>query len=106
MQFKIDGGDGDQSYFDRSFLVRSCEEPWFPGVLPRGPAMLTKILNGVHVGEYLALTSRVTDSLEDQIAAGPWLSVVVHKLLKTGDEFRSDLETTQAIGMAVIEKVS
>jgi hypothetical protein len=103
MQFRFDGGDGDQSYFAESFLAERVVEPWFPSIIERGPAYLVKIKTGAHCGEYLALTSRVVASLEEQLNARNYLSVVVHAVRDPGPDFVATAERLPAIGMAAIE---
>lgn len=103
MEFRFDGGDGDQSYFSEPFLAERVIEPWFPSTIRRGSAYLVKVKSGVHRGEYLALTSRVVASLADQLKVGNYLSVVVHTVRDPGPGFVASAERVPAIGMAVIE---
>lgn len=103
MRIEFGGGDGDQAYFGEPFDAERVEEDWFPGMLERGPAWLVKILNGRHRGEYLALTSHVKASLEEQMAIRDLLSVVVHLVRNPGPGFLETEETTPAIGMAAVE---
>ncbi|HMI20791.1 MAG TPA: hypothetical protein VK533_14740 [Sphingomonas sp.] len=101
--FKIDGGDGDQDFFPSPMIARRVSEPWFGGTLPRGQAYLLQLANGKHIGEYVAVTSRQVASLSDQLANGPWASVVVHRILQPGEGFSPTVEAAPAIGMAIIE---
>jgi hypothetical protein len=103
MRFLFEGGDGDQSYFSKSFIAERVFEPWFPDVIERGSAYLLKVLTGPHQDEYLAITSRVVASLEDQIAIRNYISVVVHTLRNPGPGFVASPENLFAIGMAAIE---
>jgi hypothetical protein len=105
MRFIIDGGDGDQSYFGHSFAAERVIEPWFPRKIPRGRAYLLRIITGVHKGEYLALTSKVIASLDEQLKAQNYLSVVVHLVKSPGADFVADEANLPAIGMAIIEAV-
>lgn len=101
--FKIDGGGGDQDFFGLPMTARRVSEPWFGDTLPRGEAYLLRLTSGKYVGDYIAVTSRQAASLSDQLAETPWVSVVVHRLLSPGEDFRPTLEAAPAIGMAVIE---
>ncbi len=103
MQFRFDGGDGDQSYFSESFFAEQVTEQWFPSAIERGLAYLLKIRTGSHRGEYLAITSRVVASLEEQLEVRDYLSVVVHQVRDPGPGFVANAERLPAIGMAVIE---
>jgi len=106
MLFRFDGGDGDQSYFCKTFIAERVFEQWFPSIIQRGPAYLVKIKNGSHRDEYLALTSRMAASLEDQLKARNYLSVVVHRVCDPGPGFIASAERLPAIGMAAIEVLS
>jgi hypothetical protein len=103
MQFRFDGGDGDQSYFSETFLADLVIEPWFPSTIERGPAYLVKVKTGSHRGEYLALTSRMVASLEEQLRVRDYLSVVVHQVRDPGPGFVASADRLPAIGMAAIE---
>jgi hypothetical protein len=103
MRLGFGGGDGDQTYFGEPFVAELVEEDWFPGTLERGPAWLVKILNGRHRGEYLALTSRVKTSLEEQMAIRDMLSVVVQLVRKPGPGFAQTEAALPAIGMTTVE---
>jgi hypothetical protein len=103
MRFRFNGGDGDQGYFSESFLAEKVFEPWFPSKIERGPAYLLKVITGSHCGEYLAITSRMVASLEDQLEVRDYLSVVVHQVRDPGPGFVASAERLPAIGMAAIE---
>jgi hypothetical protein len=105
MLFQFDGGDGDQDYFAKSFVAERVIESWFPSKIERGHAYLVKVLSGDHLGEYLALTSRVIASLDDQLRARNYLSVVVHAVCNPGPGFIASAERLPAIGMAAIKAV-
>ncbi len=97
------GGDGDQSYFGEPFVAERVVEGWFPEMLEFGPAWLVRILDGRHRGEYLALTSRVKASLEEQMAIRDMLSVVVQAIKTPGVGFVETETTAPAIGMTAAE---
>lgn len=105
MIFRIDGGDGDQSIFSEAFLAETCRENWFPGTIIRGRAWLLKVVSGKNAGRYIAITSKTTTSIEDQLEKSNWISVVVHLIERTGDKFTLDNDNVRAFGMAAIEKV-
>jgi hypothetical protein len=97
------GGDGDQAYFGEPFVAERVEEVWFPKRLERGPAWLVRILDGRHLGEYLALTSRVQASLEEQMAIRDMLSVVVQRVKEPGLGLTETEATMPAIGMTAVD---
>ncbi len=97
------GGDGDPNYLAESFIAERVQEDWFPDALERGPAWLVKIVSGRHFGEYLALTSRVEASLEDQMAIRDMLSVVVQLVKTPGPGIIETEATMPPIGMAAVE---
>ncbi|MEG3148853.1 hypothetical protein U1769_03055 [Sphingomonas sp. ZT3P38] len=101
--FKIDGGDGDQDFFGQPMIGLRVSEPWFTSTFPRGEAYPLRLISGRYVGEYVAITSRQVASLSDQLANSPWISVVVHRLLRPGEGFSATIETAPAIGMAAVE---
>ena len=103
MRLKFSGGDGDQSYFGEPFVTERVTEDWFPGVLEGGGAWLVRIVDGRHRGEYLALTSRVLASLEDQMKVRNFLSVVVQVIRHPGNGFRETAASAPAIGMTAVE---
>lgn len=103
LRLAFGGGDGDQGYFGEPFVAERVHEDWFPGVLERGPAWLVRILDGRHQGEYLALTSRVQSSLEDQMAIRDVLSVVVQVVEQPGPGFVETEAAAPAIGMTAVQ---
>lgn len=105
MRFLFEGGDGDRAYFDNSFVAELVKESWFPSEIPRGKAYLAHILTGAHKGEYLALTSRVEASLEEQLSVRDYLSVVVHSVRNPGAGFVAEDENLPAIGMAAVKVI-
>jgi hypothetical protein len=105
MRFLFEGGDGDQSYFGEPFVAERVDEDWFPDTIEYGPAYLLKVTSGRHYGEYIAITSRQTASLEEQIARDIYISVIVHVIHNPGPGFVPIPENLDAIGMAVIEVV-
>lgn len=105
MRFRFDGGDGDQNWFGESFLAEQVKVPWFPPTIADEPAYLLKVLTGHHRGEFIAITSRVVASLEEQLRVRDFISVVVHIVLDPGPGFRADGEHLTSIGMAAIEAI-
>jgi hypothetical protein len=105
MKLRVDGGDGDQSYFSEPIELEVVKPDWFSAKTPRGTAILTRVLSGRHAGEYIALTSRVLASLKDQLASGG-ASVVVMVVRRPGPGFEPTLAQLDAIGMSFVEVVS
>jgi len=101
--FVIDGGDGDQDFFGSPMTARRVAPAWFTGILPRGEAYLLRISGGKYAGEYVAITSRLVESLSDQLRRSKWVSVVVHHVLEPGEGFRPTFESVPAIGMAAVQ---
>jgi|SRR5438128_603277 len=106
MRFAFSGGDGDQEWLGENFIAERTREDWFSPEIQRGPAYLLKVLTGSHKGQYLAATSRMVASLEEQIAARNFISVVVHNVLNASVGFEPSPENLSAIGMAAIEVVA
>ncbi len=106
MIFRINGGDGDQSFFGRPFLIETCDEDWFDEDTPRGKGILVRIISGDNLGLYLVITSKVTASIEYQVSRGNWASVIVHTIAETGKKFEASLDNVNAIGMAAIQRLS
>ena len=58
-RFRIDGGDGDQSYFSAPLNMVLADASWFPYEVPEfGEALLFTIDGGLHDGEYIVVTAR------------------------------------------------
>jgi hypothetical protein len=102
--FRIDGGDGEQAFFGILMFARLAEEPWFRGSIDDGrEAWLLKIESEPRIGEFVAITSRWTSPLAEQLATSGWLAVVVHRIVNPGAEYESTLQF--GIGMAAIQAV-
>jgi hypothetical protein len=104
-QFVMDGGDGDQSFFSERKMMRLTTAAWFPGHVRRGPAMLLVVEGGKHDGEYVALTTRVLASLDDQLTERNWASVVVHRIKNPTPSFDGSEKDAYPIGMSFVEKI-
>ena len=105
MRLRLDGGDGDQSYFSNPLELEVVERDWFKPETPRGRAKLVKVLFGPHSGKYIALTSRVLTSIDDQLAERKNASVVVNVVRKPGPGFEPTLSHLDAVGMAFVDLV-
>lgn len=104
--YKIDGGDGDQSFFRSPHRLRMVSKDWFPGHLPRGKAFLFEIVNeGEYTGQFVATTSRVLMPLEDQLRERDMASVVVHLITNPTHSFSGTSEDAFPVGMSVLEVV-
>lgn len=106
MIFKIDGGDGDQAFFEPGYWVETGSAPWFDPAFPRGQALLLRAITGIHAGRYLAITSRVPASIDEQIASRGMASVILHTIEHAGDAFAADTDAVRAVGMTVIARVT
>ena len=106
VKFRMDGGDGDRTFFDEPMDLKVVAEPWFSGLLPRGKAYLLVAQDGKFIGKYFAITSRQVATIPEQLEWGKLVSVVVHEVKNPGSEFRTDsLVDARAFGMAVIERL-
>lgn len=105
LRLRIDGGDGDQSYFSEPMYLEIVERNWFKLETPLGVATLTQVLSGRHSGEYIALTSRVLSSIDERLALRKWASVVVNVVKKPGPDFEPTLGLRDAVGMSFVELV-
>ena len=103
MRLRLNGGDGDQSYFSEPIELEVVERDWFKPETPRGIAKLTQVLSGRHVGEYIALTSRVLASIEEQLAHRSAASVVVMVVKDPGPGFEPTLDRLDAVGMSFVD---
>ena len=106
-RFRILGGDGDQHFFSNAGIMRLTEADWFPGRVGEfGRAILFVIETGPFAGEYIALTSRVRMSLEDQIVRHGHVSAVVHRISNPAATFDGGAKDSLAIGMAAVDRIS
>ena len=101
-RFRIDTGDGDQQFFSEPKDLRLTDAAWFSRQLPRGEALLFIVENGPYSGKYVAVTSRVVEGLEDQIASRGVASVVVHLVSNPTSSFDGSTKDAFPIGMAAI----
>lgn len=102
--YKIGGGDGDQSYFSAPLILELAEEAWFDGEVRRGDASLFRVKHGQHKGTYVALTSRVLESIERQLERQNIASVVVHIIRNPTASFDGSDKDAEPIGMSVFER--
>ena len=102
--YKIDGGDGDQSYFSTPLILELAAEDWFDGKVRRGDAELFRVKQGQHRGTYVALTSRVLESTEGQLERQNIASVVVHIIRNPTASFDGSDQDAEPIGMSFVER--
>ncbi|HKN85266.1 MAG TPA: hypothetical protein VJV04_00255 [Nitrospiraceae bacterium] len=96
----INGGDGDQNYFSHALHLKMVKRDWFSGDTPHGFAILFQVVGGLHDGEYIALTSRVQASLDEQFRDRGWASVIVQTVKNAGPGFVPNFDNLRAVGMA------
>jgi hypothetical protein len=101
--FRIDGGDGDQNFFGTPLILERTQTRWFHGKVLRGEAMLFIVVGGKFAGEYVALTSRTMDKLDDQLSRYGWASVVVHRIRNPTTTFNGSEEDADPVGMSFVE---
>lgn len=101
------GGDGDQRFFSNRILLwlREAEE------LPRkiggfyGDALYFVVEGGPYAGTPVALTPRMTGTLEDQITRGGWASVIGHLVKVQIESFTGQMNEVDSIGMSFVERL-
>jgi hypothetical protein len=103
--FRIEGGDGDPTFFSKPQILRLTDAAWFPNRVLRGDALLFVVEGGQNAGEYIAVTTRVIASLVDQISDQGWASGVVHKIRNPTSSFDGSERDAFPIGMAFIERM-
>lgn len=107
MKVRLDGGDGYCAFFRDSLLLSRVDETWFSGKVGKwGDAILFKVIGGQHNGRYIAFTSRVTISIEQQFRRGDWASVVVHDIKNPTMSFAGRDSDSDPCGMAAIQLIS
>jgi hypothetical protein len=103
--YRVDSGDGDPRFFGAPLILKRTNASWFPDRIPEwGKAMLFMIMDGPLAGEYIALTSRTTDTLEEQFVHGG-ASAVVHQIKNPTISFGKNESDFHPVGMAYVEVV-
>lgn len=104
LKYDLSGGDGDQDYLGEPLPAVVVEEPWFTGeILGFGPALLTRVTDGRHAGEYIAVTG--LDERAQFLLSHGYATVVAHKVLVAGADFRGRRDQVNSIGKTVIQRV-
>jgi hypothetical protein len=103
-RYVIDGGDGDQSYFQQPITIRKVEEDWFTGRIRKfEKAKLFLIEGGPHAGEYLAISPSWNKDVEDSISdQGFTLGIVFHVTNPTPSFNCDDPRDAQNVGRGYI----
>jgi len=102
--YKIDGGDGDQFYFSTLLILELTAEAWFDGKVRRGDAELFRVKEGQHEGTYIALTSRVLESIESQLDRQNIASVIVQVIKNPTTTFEGSDRDATPVGMSFVER--
>lgn len=105
-KFIIDKGDGDRAFFSGTKIAQVVERDWFNGKVARGDGILLIIVEGDMVGEYIIITSRQINSIDEQLKLSDWVSVIVHRVKNPNKDFSGDLDDVYAVGMAAIRRSS
>jgi hypothetical protein len=103
MRLILIGGDGDQAWFSPPIELETVECDWFNPDTLRGRGTLVEVVSGQHVGKYVALTSQVLASIDDQLVELKQAMVVVNVVRRPGPNFRPDVYGLDAVGMGVVE---
>ena len=99
-EYIIDGGDGGGGFFSEKRHLKPVSQDWFPGEINGRKADLYEVIGDHSKYTYVALTSRVTATMEEQMQFNQGASVVVHEIkLINGNQY-----TSNAIGMSFLEK--
>jgi hypothetical protein len=106
MRFRLIGGDGDQSYFSGKPELEAVTRDWFNADTDWGEAKLVQVATGQHKGTYVALTSRVVASIDDQLGGYRYASVIFNVVTMPGPGFRPTRAHLDAVGMCVVELIS
>lgn len=95
---RLDGGDGYCPFFASVQVMERVEESWFPGHLGEwGRALLFRVVEGSHRGEYIAITNAMDDSF---LLENGYFPGVAHHILKPGEGF--SIELADPCGKAAI----
>ena len=102
MRLILIGGDGEQAWFGAPIELEKVDRGWFNSHTERGQGTLVQVVSGPHAGKYIALTSKVTASIEDQLASLGQASVVVN-VIRRAANFRPGIYGLDAVGMGFVE---
>lgn len=102
--YKINGGDGDQSFFGEEKVLKVISTSWFDGFIWGQEAYLFEIEGGSMNGNFVAVTSRWEMSVTDQLIKNGIASVVVHLIQKRSQSSSPNNYDIDSIGMSVLEK--
>jgi len=95
-------GDGDQKFLGKNQLVLPTTATWFNGKIDDEEAFLFTVVGGEYDGKIIALTSRVTTRLTDNLADYGMCSVVVYFILSPNEKFNGKHSDTLPIGMSIL----
>lgn len=103
--FKIDGGDGDQNFFSTLKLLKRIDADWFGGLVEKEEAVLFEIINWTEdqTFNFVAVTSRMTMNVEDQLEHRNLASVIVYGIKYENRKFPEGEYAIDGIGMSVLE---
>jgi hypothetical protein len=96
--YVLEDGDGDPNFMHMRHEVRMARETWFPGHILGEPAILFIIVGTAHKGQYVALRSRWTQSIEDQMLTNGFASVSVDVIGNPTPTFGTNYPTEDRIG--------
>lgn len=101
----LEDGDGDPEFMHVRHEVRFADEPWFTDSVYGQPASLFVVLGPQHQGRYVALTSRWTESIEEQLLEFGIASVAVNLVENATSTFGQDqTRDLRGVGMTVLRR--
>ncbi|MEO9468711.1 hypothetical protein [Parasphingorhabdus sp.] len=107
-QFRIDQGDGEQSFFDGVTIVQLTNEEWFSpdnfdvesqGEFETRKLLLFEILSSASKYKYLAVDFVDFDPTNQSIESGEWFRTVLYGVKSTNSENYA----FEGLGYSVIE---
>lgn len=104
-RFIIEEGDGDVDFFSHPKILKLTSAGWFKSAIDcfYGKALLFTVEGGGYSGRYVALTPKVTISIEKQIVTRGWASVVVHLITYRPSSSKRAVYDSNDIGVAVVQ---
>ena len=104
--YRIDSGDGDQTFLGSGVVLRRASADWFTGsVGDWGAAILFVVVDGKYAGDYVALTPKSRAPINEELAQYGHASVVVHRILNPTSSFTGQRSDFDPIGMAMISAI-
>lgn len=102
-RYILEDGDGDPAFMHIKHELMRAEKNWFHDIIQDQPAELFIIVSSNHYGSYIALSSRINMSIEEQIERNGFASVVVNLIQNPTETFGANPESDSVpIGMTIL----